>query len=133
MVSTMNVEKYSHVMHIVSEVEALLDDKYDMFDLMMATFTAGTMTGAPKIKAIEIISKLEKIKRGPYSGTIGYFGFDGDMDSTITIRTAIIKENEVFLQAGAGIVLDSKAELEFLEIQNKLNILTQSLEELSKQ
>jgi anthranilate synthase component 1 len=131
MTEIMSVEKYSHVMHIVSSLDATLDDKYDMFDLIMATFTAGTMTGAPKIRAMELIAKLEQTKRGPYSGTIGYFGFDGNMDSTITIRTAIIKEDIVSLQAGAGIVLDSRPELEFLEIENKLNILTQSIDDLT--
>ena len=122
----MRIERYSHVMHIVSDVEATIDNKYDMFDLFAATFTAGTMTGAPKIRAMELIAKFEGLKRSFYSGSIGYFGFDGNMDSAITIRTTLLKENEVIFQAGAGIVADSKPELEYLEVQNKLaaNIAT---------
>ena len=127
----MRVERYSHVMHMVSDVVGILDKKYDMFDLFKATFTAGTMTGAPKIKAMELIAKYEGIKRGYYAGSIGYFGFDGNMDSAITIRTALIKENEVIFQAGAGIVADSKKELEFLEVKNKLGALISTLEELT--
>jgi anthranilate synthase component 1 len=126
----MRVEKYSHVMHIVSDVEATLDEKYDMFDLFMATFTAGTMTGAPKIKAMQLIAQFEQLKRGFYSGSIGYFGFDGNMDSAITIRTALLQENQVTLQAGAGIVADSVNELEYLEITNKMKALLSSLEDL---
>ncbi len=123
---TMRVEKYSHVMHMVSDVEATLDDKYDMFDLFSSTFTAGTMTGAPKIRAMELIAKHEKIKRSFYSGSIAYFGFDGNMDSAITIRTTLLKDDEVIFQSGAGIVADSIPELEFLEVKNKLaaNIAT---------
>ena len=126
----MHVERYSHVMHIVSDVHATLRDDKDMFDLLAATFTAGTMTGAPKIRSMELIAQLEGVKRGFYSGTIGYFGFDGNMDSAITIRTALIKENEIILQAGAGIVADSVHELEYLEVTNKLGALTSTLEDL---
>ena len=126
----MRVERYSHVMHMVSDVVGILDDKYDMFDLFKATFTAGTMTGAPKIKAMELIAKYEGIKRGYYAGSVGYFGFDGDMDSAITIRTALIKKDEVIFQAGAGVVADSKKELEFLEVKNKLGALVSTLKEL---
>ena len=122
----MKIERYSHVMHIVSDVEAILDDKYDMFDLFMATFTAGTMTGAPKIRAMELISQFEKIKRNFYSGSIAYFGFDGNMDSAITIRTSLLTKDKIIFQAGAGVVADSKHEDEFLEVHNKLaaNIAT---------
>ena len=126
----MRVERYSHVMHMVSDVVGILDKKYDMFDLFKATFTAGTMTGAPKIKAMELIAKYEGLKRGYYAGSIGYFGFDGNMDSAITIRTALIKGDEVIFQAGAGVVADSKKELEFLEVKNKLGALVSTLEEL---
>jgi len=126
----MHVERYSHVMHIVSDVHATLRDDKDMFDLLAATFTAGTMTGAPKIRSMELIAQLEGVKRGFYSGTIGYFGFDGNMDSAITIRTALIKENQIILQAGAGIVADSVHELEYLEVTNKLGALTSTLEDL---
>ncbi len=128
----MRVERYSHVMHMVSDVVGVLDERYDMFDLFMATFTAGTMTGAPKIRAMELIAQFEGLKRGYYSGSIGYFGFNGDMDSAITIRTALLKENEVIFQAGAGIVADSKPELEYLEVNNKLGALKKALEELAQ-
>lgn len=126
----MHVERYSHVMHIVSDVHATLRDDKDMFDLLAATFTAGTMTGAPKIRSMELIAELEGVKRGFYSGTIGYFGFDGNMDSAITIRTALIKEDQIILQAGAGIVADSIHDLEYLEVTNKLGALTSTLEDL---
>jgi anthranilate synthase component 1 len=127
----MHVERYSHVMHIVSDVEAIIDEKYDMFDLFQATFTAGTMTGAPKIRAMELIAQFEKVKRNFYSGSIGYFGFDGNMDSAITIRTTLIKENEVIFQAGAGVVADSVHELEYLEVHNKLAANIATLKDLS--
>lgn len=126
----MRVERYSHVMHMVSDIEAQLADDKDMFDLFMATFTAGTMTGAPKIKAMELIAKFEKLKRGYYSGAVGYFAFNGNMDSAIAIRTALIQDDKVTLQAGAGVVADSKPELEFLEVNNKLGALKATLEEL---
>lgn len=126
----MHIERYSHVMHIVSDVTAKLRKDKDMFDLFMATFTAGTMTGAPKIRAMELIAEFEGLKRGFYSGAIGYFGFDGNMDSAITIRTSLVKPHEVILQAGAGIVADSQPELEYLEVQNKLGALMSSLEDL---
>jgi len=128
----MHIERYSHVMHIVSDVIAKLDEDKDMFDLFMATFTAGTMTGAPKIRAMELIAEFEGLKRGFYSGSIGYFGFDGNMDSAITIRTALVKEDKVVLQAGAGVVADSQNELEYLEVNNKLGALIHSLEDLDK-
>ena len=126
----MHIERFSHVMHIVSDVVADIADDKDMFDLFMATFTAGTMTGAPKIRAMELIAEYEDLKRGFYSGSIGYFGFDGNMDSAITIRTAMVKENKVILQAGAGIVADSVNELEYLEVENKLGALIHSLQDL---
>jgi len=128
----MHIERFSHVMHIVSDVTAQLDDNKDMFDLFMATFTAGTMTGAPKIRAMELIAEYEGLKRGFYSGSIGYFGFDGNMDSAITIRTAMVKNDKVILQAGAGIVADSQNELEYLEVKNKLGALINSLEDLDR-
>ncbi|GAB6073520.1 anthranilate synthase component I family protein [Nautilia lithotrophica] len=126
----MRVERYSHVMHMVSDVVAEIDSKYDMFDLFKATFTAGTMTGAPKIKAMELIAKYEGIKRGYYAGSVGYFGFDGNMDTAITIRTALVKNDEVIFQAGAGVVADSKPELEYKEVNNKLGALVATLKEL---
>ncbi len=126
----MRVEKYSHVMHMVSDVVGELDSGYDMFDLFKATFTAGTMTGAPKIKAMELIAEFEKLKRGYYAGSIGYFGFDGNMDTAITIRTALLKDDEIIFQAGAGVVADSVPELEYKEVNNKLGALIATLEEL---
>lgn len=126
----MHIERFSHVMHIVSDVTATLSDEKDMFDLFMAVFTAGTMTGAPKIRAMELIAEFEGLKRGFYSGSIGYFGFDGNMDSAITIRTAMVKDDKVVLQAGAGVVADSQNELEYLEVKNKLGALVASLEDL---
>lgn len=128
----MHIERFSHVMHIVSDVTATIADDKDMFDLFMATFTAGTMTGAPKIRAMELIAEFEGLKRGFYSGSVGYFGFDGNMDSAITIRTAMVKEDKVILQAGAGVVADSQNELEYLEVKNKLGALVASLEDLDE-
>ncbi len=129
----MHIEKYSHVMHIVTDVVADIREDKDMFDLFGATFTAGTMTGAPKIRAMELISEFEGLKRGFYSGSIGYFGFDGNMDTAITIRTSLVKPDKVILQAGAGIVADSVHELEYLEVHNKLGALMSSLDDLNPQ
>ena len=126
----MRVEKYSHVMHMVSDVVAQIAQDKDMFDLFRATFTAGTMTGAPKIKAMELIAKFEGLKRGFYSGAVGYFSFTGDMDSAIAIRTALIQKDRITLQAGAGVVADSVPELEELEVRNKLMALIATLKEM---
>jgi len=126
----MRVERYSHVMHMVSDVEAILDADKDMFDLFAATFTAGTMTGAPKIEAMKIIAEFEELKRGFYSGSVGYFSFNGNMDSAIAIRTSLIKRDSITLQAGAGVVADSKPELEYLEVKNKLGALLSTLKEM---
>jgi len=126
----MRVEKYSHVMHMVTDVEATIDESKDMFDLFAATFTAGTMTGAPKIEAMKLIAEYEGLKRGFYSGSVGYFAFDGNMDSSIAIRTSLIKPDSITLQAGAGVVADSKPELEYLEVKNKLGALLATLKEM---
>jgi len=126
----MRVEKYSHVMHMVTDVEAKLDKGKDMFDLFSATFTAGTMTGAPKIEAMKLIAKFEGLKRGFYSGSVGYFSFDGNMDSSIAIRTSLIKPDSITLQAGGGVVADSIPELEYLEMNNKLGALLATLKEM---
>ncbi len=126
----MRVEKYSHVMHMVSDVEAQLQEEKDMFDLFGATFTAGTMTGAPKIEAMKLIAQYEGLKRGFYSGSVGYFSFNGNMDSAITIRTSLIKPDSITLQAGAGVVADSIPELEYLEVRNKLGALLATLKEM---
>jgi anthranilate synthase component I len=128
----MRVEKYSHVMHMVSDVEGMLQEDKDMFDLFAATFTAGTMTGAPKIEAMKLIAKYEGLKRGFYSGAVGYFSFDGNMDSAIAIRTSLIKPDSITLQAGAGVVADSKPELEYLEVKNKLGALLSTLQEMER-
>ncbi|MGM0518180.1 MAG: anthranilate synthase component I family protein [Campylobacterota bacterium] len=127
----MRIERYSHVMHIVSDVEAVIDEQYDMFDLFAATFTAGTMTGAPKIRAMELIAQFEGIKRNFYSGSIAYFGFDGNMDSAITIRTTMLTDDTVIFQAGAGVVADSNPEDEYLEVHNKLAANIATLKDLS--
>lgn len=129
----MHVEKYSHVMHMVTDVTATLSEDKDMFDLFAATFTAGTMTGAPKIRAMQLIAEYEGLKRGFYSGAIGYFGFDGNMDSAITIRTSLIKKDRIIFQAGAGVVADSIPELEYLEVKNKLGALLSSLNDLKQE
>ncbi|QWR78514.1 anthranilate synthase component I [Candidatus Magnetomonas plexicatena] len=115
----MDVERYSHVMHIVSNVEGVLRDGLDSFDVLRACFPAGTVSGAPKVRAMEIIDELEPVMRGPYAGAVGYFGFSGSMDTCITIRTILITEGKVFVQAGAGIVADSIAENEYEETVNK--------------
>ena len=126
----MRVERYSHVMHMVSDVTAQLREDKDMFDLFMAVFTAGTMTGAPKIRAMELIAGFEGQKRGFYSGSIIHFGFTGNMDSAITIRTSLITEENILFHAGAGVVADSQPELEWLEVNNKMAALRRSFEEL---
>lgn len=124
----MEVERYSHVMHIVSRVEAQLAQGKDCFDLFMATFPAGTVTGAPKIRAMEIISELEPTPRGPYAGAVGYFGFNGNMDFCITIRTITILENKLSIQVGAGIVYDSSPELEYQETLKKAAAMFKAVE-----
>ena len=119
----MVVERYSHVMHIVSNVEGELDPANDSLKALLAGFPAGTVSGAPKVRAMEIIDELETEKRGIYAGCIGYFGANGDMDSCIALRTAIVKDNIMYVQAGGGIVADSDPELEFQESQNKARAL----------
>jgi anthranilate synthase component 1 len=113
------IERYSHVMHLVSSVYGILKKSKNAFDVLAAAFPAGTVSGAPKIRAMEIIDELEKHRRGPYSGAVGYFGFSGNMDFCITIRTMLVKNEKIYIQAGAGIVMDSKPENEFIETQNK--------------
>lgn len=115
----MTIERYSHVMHIVSDVTGKLREDCDGYELIRATFPAGTVSGAPKIKAMEIIAELEKVKRGPYSGVVGYFDFRGNLDTCITIRTIILDEDKAYVQAGAGIVADSVPEREYEETRNK--------------
>ncbi len=124
----MTVEKYSHVMHLVSNVEGKLKKKYNAFDVMRASFPAGTVSGAPKIRAMEIIEELEPTKRGPYAGSVGYFDFSGNMDMCITIRTIIFKDKKACIQAGAGIVADSDPELEYKETLNKARGMFNAIE-----
>ena len=123
----MSIERYSHVMHIVSQVEGrLLADK-TVYDLMRATFPAGTLSGAPKIRAMQIISELEQSARGPYGGCVGYFSFNGNMDFCITIRTALIKDGKAYVQAGGGWVNDSTPENEYQETVNKAKAMLKAL------
>jgi anthranilate synthase component 1 len=119
----MQVERYSHVMHIVSHVEGRLSENLDAFDLMRATFPAGTVSGAPKVRAMQIIAELEEDQRGPYAGAVGYFSFDGTMDTCILIRTLIMEGSTISVQAGAGIVADSDPEREYQETMNKARAL----------
>jgi anthranilate synthase component 1 len=115
----MAIERYSHVMHIVSRVEGKLSADKSLYDLMRATFPAGTVSGAPKIRAMQIISELEQTARGPYAGCVGYFSFNGNLDTCITIRTALLKDGKAYVQAGGGWVNDSTPEGEFQETVNK--------------
>ncbi len=121
------VERYSHVMHLVSSVTGRLKPRKDAFDLLRATFPAGTVTGAPKIRAMEIIDELEPEKRGPYAGALGYFSFTQDMDMCIMIRTIVVTQGEAFVQAGAGVVYDSKPRREYDETVNKARALVQAV------
>ena len=123
----MEVENFSHVMHIVSEVNGTLDPKYTATEVLKACFPAGTVSGAPKIRAIEIINELESERRGPYAGAVGYFDFRGNMDTCITIRTFRIEGDQVTIQTGGGIVADSVPETEYQEIRHKANVLFQVL------
>ena len=122
------LERYSHVMHLVSTVEGVLGAGADQFDLFRAAFPAGTVSGAPKIRAMEILAELEEDARGPYAGSIGYFGADGSMDHAITIRTLVFREGRYCYQAGAGIVADSVPEREHAEVLNKSRALARALE-----
>lgn len=124
----MIVERYSHVMHIVSNVTALLAEGADAFDVLKATFPAGTLSGAPKVRAMEIIEETEPATRGAYGGCVCYFSFSGNMDSCITIRTFVIKDGKAYIQAGAGIVADSDPETEYQETVNKVKALVKSVE-----
>ncbi|MFM1941750.1 MAG: hypothetical protein RI897_732 [Verrucomicrobiota bacterium] len=123
----MIIERYSHVMHIVSQVEGRLSAGKTPYDLMRATFPAGTLSGAPKIRAMQIISEFEQTTRGPYGGCVGYFSFNGNLDCCITIRTALIKEGKAYVQAGGGWVSDSEPEAEFNETVNKAQAMLKSV------
>ncbi|MGV7235648.1 MAG: anthranilate synthase component I [Nitrosomonadaceae bacterium] len=124
----MQIENYSHVMHIVSNVDGKLKSGLSAIDVLRATFPAGTVSGAPKVRAMEIIDELEVSKRGIYAGAVGYLGFNGDMDLAITIRTGIIKDGNLYVQAGAGIVADSVPKSEWIETKNKAKALLKAAE-----
>jgi anthranilate synthase component 1 len=123
----MVVERYSHVMHLVSDIQAQLAPGKDCFDVLKATFPAGTLSGAPKVRAMEIIDELEHTPRGPYGGAVGYFSFTGNMDFCITIRTMILRSGKIYIQAGAGIVADSDPEAEYKETVNKAAGMMQAI------
>jgi anthranilate synthase component 1 len=124
----MGVERYSHVMHIVSNVQGTLSQGKDGFDVFRAAFPAGTVSGAPKIRAMQIIEELEPVRRGPYAGAVGYFGFSGNMDTCITIRSILIKDGKAHVQAGAGIVADSDPEKEYDETLNKAQAILKAIQ-----
>jgi anthranilate synthase component 1 len=124
----MLVERYSHVMHIVSNVDGKLKPGLDAIAVLRATFPAGTVSGAPKVRAMEIIDELEPTRRGVYAGAVGYLGFNGDMDLAIAIRTALLKGGRLYVQAGAGIVADSVPKSEWVETQNKARAILRAAE-----
>lgn len=128
----MGVERFSHVMHIVSAVRGRLRDGLDAIDVLRACFPAGTLTGAPKVRAMEIIDELEPVSRGPYAGAVGYLGFSGNMDTAITIRTIVVAGERAYLQAGAGIVADSVPEREYVETVNKAKALVRAIERVGR-
>ncbi|MFV0298562.1 MAG: anthranilate synthase component I family protein, partial [Hyphomicrobiaceae bacterium] len=127
--SSFDVERYSQVMHLSSTVHGDLDPKHDTVDAMMAGFPAGTLSGAPKVRAMEIIDELEPEKRGPYAGCVGYFSADGNMDTCIVLRTAIVKDGRMYVQAGAGVVADSVPASEQEECIIKARALFRAAEE----
>jgi anthranilate synthase component I len=123
----MAVERYSHVMHLVSHIQAQLGPDLDAFDVLRATFPAGTLSGAPKVRAMQIIDELEPSRRGPYGGAVGYFSFNGNMDFCITIRTMLIRDGKIYIQVGAGIVADSDPDAEYEETLNKAAGMMQAI------
>jgi anthranilate synthase component 1 len=124
----LTVERYSHVIHLVSRVTGQLRDGIDAFDLLRATFPAGTVSGAPKVRAMEIIEELESVRRGHYAGAVGYFGFNGNMDTCITIRTILMQGDVAYLQAGGGIVADSDPTREWEETLHKARALSVAID-----
>jgi anthranilate synthase component 1 len=126
-VREMDVERYSHVMHMVSEVEGQLRDGLDAWDALLACFPAGTLSGAPKVRAMEIIDEIEEVRRGVYGGAVGYRNLNGDLDSCIAIRTLVERGGSVQIQAGAGIVYDSEPAAELAECTAKANALVQAV------
>ena len=128
----MIVERYSHVMHIVSNVTGKLAKGRTAYDVMRATFPAGTVSGSPKVRAMQIINSLEKSKRCAYAGAVGYFGFDGNHDSCIALRTCVLKNGKAYIQAGAGVVADSQPEYEYTETVNKAMAMLRALAHAQK-
>jgi anthranilate synthase component 1 len=128
----MDVERYSHVMHLVSHVTGKLRADLSPFDALRAGFPAGTVSGAPKIRAMEIIAELEGQRRGVYAGAVGYFGYDGTLDTCIALRTLVLKDGVAYAQAGGGVVYDSDPSLEFEETENKLGAALQAIEEAER-
>jgi anthranilate synthase component 1 len=125
----MTIERYSHVMHIVSNVVGRLNKDQTAYDVMRATFPAGTVSGAPKVRAMQLIYNFEKSKRGVYAGAVGYFGFDGQLDSCIALRTVLLKDGTAFVQAGGGVVADSQPEGEYQESVNKAMAVFRAIEQ----
>jgi len=128
----MFIERYSHVMHIVSQVEGRIAPGRNAFDLMRATFPAGTVSGAPKVRAMQIIAEKEPVQRGFYAGVLGYFGYDGNLDSCITLRTALLRDGKVYIQAGGGVVADSDPAAEYQETVNKAGALLKAVDIASR-
>jgi anthranilate synthase component 1 len=124
----MVIERYSHVMHIVSNVTGELKQGLNAFDVLRAGFPAGTVSGAPKIRAMEIIEEMEPQRRGPYGGAMGYVSFNGNLDTCITIRTVVVKGRNLYVQAGGGVVADSVPDLEFQETESKARGLMRAVE-----
>jgi len=124
----MQIETYSHVMHMVSKVSGQLAEGRTAMDVLKAAFPAGTVSGAPKVRAMQIIDELEPTRRGPYAGAIGYLSYGGDLDTCICIRTALVKDGTAYVQAGGGIVADSVPETEYEETQNKAAALLRAIE-----
>jgi anthranilate synthase component 1 len=124
----MTIEKYSHVMHIVSDVSGSLSKGKDAFDVMRATFPAGTVSGAPKVRAMEIIDEIENRRRKTYAGCVGYFSFSGNLDCCITIRTILIKDGKAYVQAGGGVVADSVPAREYKETVSKAKAMIRAIE-----
>jgi anthranilate synthase component 1 len=124
----MVVERYSHVMHISSEVQGVLRDELDAFDAIKACLPAGTVSGAPKVRAMEVIDEIEPHRRGPYGGAVGYFDYRGNMDTCIALRTMVIKDGSVHVQAGCGVVADSDPDAEYEETVNKAKALIHAIE-----
>jgi anthranilate synthase component 1 len=125
---SLEIERYSHIMHLVSQVEGRLREGYDAYSLLEHTFPAGTVSGAPKVRAMQLISEIEGARRGIYAGALGYVGFDGALDTCIALRTIVMRDGVAQLHAGAGIVADSVPEIEHHECLNKIGALAQAID-----